>query len=50
VTRIPDGRVADRLRAAMGEWQHEVLALTSIDSVTTELVRLRAAQHHACDT
>lgn len=48
--RIPDGRVADRLRAAMANWQQEVLALTSIDAVTTELVRLRAARHHDCHT
>lgn len=50
MTRIPDGRVADRLRTAMAQWQHEVLALGSIDAVTTELVRLRAARHHDCHT
>ena len=50
MTRIPDGRIADRLRTAMGRWQLEVLALTSIDAVTTELVRLRAARHHDCHT
>ena len=50
MTRIPDGRVAGRLRAAMANWQHEALALTSIDPVTTELVRLRAARHHDCHT
>jgi alkylhydroperoxidase family enzyme len=50
VTRIPGARVDDRLRSAMAHWQHEVLALGSIDAVTTELVRLRAAQHHDCHT
>jgi alkylhydroperoxidase family enzyme len=50
VPRIPGGRVADRLRAAMAHWQHEVVALGSIDPVTTELVRLRAADHHDCHT
>jgi alkylhydroperoxidase family enzyme len=49
--RLPAGaRADDQLRAAMGAWQHHALALDSIDTVTTELVRLRAAQHHDCHT
>jgi hypothetical protein len=34
----------------MAAWQRETLALHSIDEVTTELVRLRAARHHDCHT
>lgn len=34
----------------MADWQQRVLALSAIDAVTTELVRLRAAKHHDCHT
>jgi alkylhydroperoxidase family enzyme len=34
----------------MGAWQDDIMARTSIDAVTTELVRLRAAQRHGCHT
>jgi hypothetical protein len=43
---VPDAA----LRAALAEWQRQALALGSIDDVTTELVRLRAARHHECHT
>lgn len=48
--RLP-GAVPDAaLKGAMAAWQREALALRSIDEVTTELVRLRAARHHDCHT
>jgi hypothetical protein len=34
----------------MNLWQTLVLALDTIDPVTTELVRVRAAKHHNCHT
>lgn len=48
--RIPGAVVDGRLRSAMSAWQEYVLALDSIDPVTTELVRLRAARRHDCHT
>jgi hypothetical protein len=48
--RLP-GAVADvALKAALAQWQREALAMTAVDDVTTELVRLRAARHHDCHT
>jgi hypothetical protein len=50
-TRLPaEARVDDRFRRALNRWQSLVIALDSVDDVTTEVVRLRAAQHHDCHT
>ncbi len=40
----------DRLRSAVSGWQNLVLALDSVDPVTTEVIRVRAAKHHDCRT
>lgn len=47
---LPGATVAPALKAALGDWQQRVVALTDVDAVTTELVRLRAASHHQCHT
>ena len=36
--------------AALGELQAAAMRLDSMDSVTTEIVRLRCASHHDCHT
>ncbi|MGE3619192.1 MAG: carboxymuconolactone decarboxylase family protein [Acidimicrobiia bacterium] len=47
--RIPVGvAAAEPLRAALADWQSAVVRLDGVDPLTTELVRLRAAQHHDC--
>jgi hypothetical protein len=38
------------LMAALGGWQAAVVRMSSVDPVTTELVRLRCARHHDCGT
>jgi len=49
--RIAAGRHGSKeLAAALGEWQASVVCLDSVDPVTTELVRLRCANHHDCHT
>jgi len=49
--RIGAGRHGSKeLAAALGEWQASVVCLDSVDPVTTELVRLRCANHHDCHT
>ena len=48
--RLPGATIAPALKAALGDWQQRVVALAAIDAVTTELVRLRAANHHECHT
>ncbi len=49
--RLPAGVTADRdLRRALGEWQASVVRLAAVDPITTELVRLRCANHHDCHT
>jgi hypothetical protein len=49
--RIADGVRGDTvLRRALGEWQAAVVRLDALDPVTTELVRLRCADHHDCHT
>ena len=37
-------------REALSRWQEEVVQLDLVDSVTTEMVRLRCAEHHDCHT
>jgi hypothetical protein len=50
-SRIPSGVSAPRpLNAALGQWQAAVVRLSSIDPITTELVRLRCANYHDCGT
>lgn len=49
--RVPAGaRMHGDLRSALNRWQALVVALDGVDDVTTEIVRLRAAQHHDCHT
>jgi hypothetical protein len=49
--RIAPGRHGSRrLTAALGEWQAAVVCLDRVDPLTTELVRLRCANHHDCHT
>lgn len=49
--RIPKGvRAAASLDRALADWQASVVVLDSLDPLTTELVRLRAAAHHDCRT
>lgn len=49
--RLPSGAAAPRpLNAALGEWQAAVVCLSSVDPITTELVRLRCANFHDCGT
>ena len=49
--RVPAGTSAPRgLNAPLGQWQAAVVRMTSIDPVTTELVRLRCARYHDCGT
>jgi alkylhydroperoxidase family enzyme len=49
--RIPEGvRAAAPLSRALSDWQASVVLLDTMDPVTTELVRLRAAAHHDCRT
>lgn len=42
----PNGPLGD----ALERWQAAVVRASSIDPVTTELVRLRCAHHHDCHT
>lgn len=49
--RLPSGVAAERpLRTALRDWQAAVVLLDGIDPLTTELVRLRCANHHDCHT
>lgn len=49
--RIGPGRHGSKaLGGAMAEWQAAVVCLDTVDPVTTELVRLRCANHHDCHT
>ena len=49
--RIPTGvTAAAPLRRALSDWQASVVVLDTMDPVTTELVRLRAAANHDCRT
>ena len=47
--RIPSGvATAPPLRAALGRFAAAVVRMDGVDDVTTELVRLRCANHHDC--
>ena len=49
--RLPAGsRIADELGRPIARWQALVIALDGVDAVTTEVVRVRAAKHHECQT
>jgi len=41
---------APALGAALGAYQDAVMRLSSVDPVTTEMVRLRCAYQHQCYT
>ncbi len=45
-----EARAQSSLRAALSEWQAAVVCLDAVDPITTELVRLRCANHHDCHT
>ena len=38
------------LGAALRDWQAAVVLIDGVDAITTELVRIRCAQHHDCHT
>ena len=38
------------LREALSLWQEQVVQLDLVDPITTEMVRLRCAEHHDCHT
>jgi hypothetical protein len=46
----PGTRGGERSRRALGAWQAAVVRCAALDPVTTELVRLRCANHHDCHT
>jgi hypothetical protein len=49
--RVPKGVRGDEvLRRALGSWQAAVVRQQELDPVTTEMVRLRCADHHDCHT
>ena len=49
--RIAPGRRGDEaLRRALGVWQAAVVRQDLLDPQTTEMVRLRCADHHDCHT
>jgi hypothetical protein len=40
----------ETLRRALGAWQAAVVRQDRLDHATTEMVRLRCADHHDCHT
>lgn len=46
----PGVRGDETLRRALGTWQAAVVRQQVLDPVTTEMVRLRCADHHDCHT
>jgi hypothetical protein len=49
--RVAAGTASDRnLGAALGEFAASVVRLNNVDPITTEIVRMRCAQHHDCGT
>lgn len=46
----PSDRLHPDLRAALGDFAAATVRLPEVDPVTTEIVRLRCAHHHDCDT
>lgn len=47
---VPGVRGDENLRRALGAWQAAVVRQQALDPVTTEMVRLRCADHHDCHT
>ena len=48
--RVAAANFDSTFREALSLWQEEVVQLGLIDPVTTEVVRLRCAEHHDCYT
>jgi hypothetical protein len=48
--RIDAAKPEPSFGKALSRWQEEVVCLDELDPVTTEIVRLRCAQHHDCHT
>lgn len=49
--RLPRGtRLDAELLTALVQWQAAAVREDEVDPMTTELVRLRCAQHHDCHT
>ena len=49
--RIADGTRGDKqMRQAVGEVAASTVRLSTVDPVTTEIVRVRCAHHHDCHT
>ena len=48
--RVAASNFDSTFREALSLWQEEVVQLGLIDPVTTEVVRLRCAEHHDCYT
>ena len=51
VPRVASGTYAAvPLRKPLGDWQAAVVRMSSLDPVTTEIVRMRCAVYHDCKT
>ena len=49
--RLPENAVASNIMMnGFMKWQASAVRLGTVDPITTELVRLRCAQHHDCHT
>ena len=47
--QVPSGVVAERdLRRALNSFAASTVRLSSVDSITTEIVRMRCATYHDC--
>ena len=46
----PRARGDRRLRAALGDYAAAAVRGDAVDPITTEVVRLRCAEHHDCHT
>jgi len=48
--RVTSSNFNSGFRESLSLWQEEVVQLGLVDPVTTEVVRLRCAEHHDCYT
>ena len=48
--RVSSTNFNSLFREVLSRWQEEVVRLDLVDPVTTEMVRLRCAEHHDCHT
>ena len=48
--RVTSTHFNKEFRESLSLWQEEVVQLGLVDPVTTEVVRLRCADHHDCYT